>query len=344
MNLDLHGVHVVKKRLATGEVRTYHYAFRGGPRIDGKPGSAEFLRSYQDALADLAQDGRKDTLSSLVDTYLDSSDFTAKAPRTQRDYRRLLAAIEAKFGGLSFRTLNDQRTRATFMKWRDGLAAKPRTADAMWTMLATVLSFAYKRGILDRNVCAGGGHLYKSDRAELVWAEAEIAAVLAVAPIHVADVLLFALWTGQRQGDALGWKWDGLRDGRLVKRTNKRGAFVAIPVGGPLAAVLDRRSAARSAETILTTSRGSPWTSDGFRASWGKTVETAGVKGRTFNDLRGTAVTRLALAGCNEAEIASITGHSMSTVSQLLDAHYLGGRAELAEQAMGKLAGRYGGT
>jgi hypothetical protein len=38
------------------------------------------------------------------------------------------------------------------------------------------------------------------------------------------------------------------------------------------------------------------------------------VVGVAFNDLRGTAVTRLALVGATEAEIASITGHSLRGV------------------------------
>jgi hypothetical protein len=43
----------------------------------------------------------------------------------------------------------------------------------------------------------------------------------------------------------------------------------------------------------------------------------------TFNDLQGTAVMRLALAECTEAEIATITGHSLRDVYSILDAHYL---------------------
>jgi hypothetical protein len=41
-------------------------------------------------------------------------------------------------------------------------------------------------------------------------------------------------------------------------------------------------------------------------------------------------------------EIASITGHSMKTVQEILDAHYLGGRVELAESAIKKLSEVYG--
>jgi hypothetical protein len=57
----------------------------------------------------------------------------------------------------------------------------------------------------------------------------------------------------------------------------------------------------------------------------------------TFNDLRGTAVTRLALVGCTEAEIAAITGHSMRDVRSILDAHYLHRDPALAESAIRKL-------
>ena len=70
--------------------------------------------------------------------------------------------------------------------------------------------------------------------------------------------------------------------------------------------------------TILTTTNGTPWTSDGFRTPWGKIVARAKVTGLTFHDLRGTAVTRFALGGCSEAEIATVTGHSLKDVGAIL--------------------------
>jgi integrase len=95
---------------------------------------------------------------------------------------------------------------------------------------------------------------------------------------------------------------------------------------------------------ILRNSFGEPWTGDGFRTSWDKTFKRAGLGDDDlhFHDLRGTAVTRLALSGCTVPEIAAITGHSPRDVEAILEAHYLGGRVELAEQAMMKLDARYG--
>jgi integrase len=92
--------------------------------------------------------------------------------------------------------------------------------------------------------------------------------------------------------------------------------------------------------TILATSEGTSWTSDGFRASWAKACARAGIRGLTFHDLRGTAVTRLALSGCTEAEIATITGHSLQGVRAILDTHYLARDPALGENAIRKLEKR----
>jgi integrase len=114
---------------------------------------------------------------------------------------------------------------------------------------------------------------------------------------------------------------------------------VLIPVGAPLKAMLD--ATPRLSPIILVNSDGRPWTSDGFRASFFKARDAAGISGLTFHDLRGTAVTRLAIVGCNEARVASITGHSLSDVRSILGAHYLHLDPELARDAIHKLEMRY---
>jgi hypothetical protein len=93
----------------------------------------------------------------------------------------------------------------------------------------------------------------------------------------------------------------------------------------------------RRSPIILLTSEGRPWTEDGFRASFNKARDKAGISGVTFNDMRGTAVTRLALQDCTEAQIVAITGHSLNDVRSILDAHYLHRDPELAWTAIRKL-------
>jgi integrase len=129
--------------------------------------------------------------------------------------------------------------------------------------------------------------------------------------------------------------WSGYDGTHIRLRQGKTGARVVIPVGAPLKAALD--AAVKRSTIILTNSDGAPWTADGFRASWSKACAKAGVVGVTFNDLRGTAVTRLAMAGCTEAEIATITGHSLRGVRAILDTHYLSRDPALGESAIRKL-------
>ena len=47
VRVDLKGL---VKVVAKG--RTYYYAWRGGPRLRGEPGSPEFVASYNEAIAD----------------------------------------------------------------------------------------------------------------------------------------------------------------------------------------------------------------------------------------------------------------------------------------------------
>jgi len=185
---------------------------------------------------------------------------------------------------------------------------------------------------------AKGGRLYRGSRADKIWTADDEATFLSNAPSHLHLPLLLALWTGQRQGDLLRLSWSAYDGSHIRLRQSKTGARVVIPVGAPLRSALDITQ--KRSTIVLVTKDGTPWTPDGFRASWRKACAATGVVGVTFNDLRGTAVTRLAIAGCTEAEIATITGHSLRDVRSILDADYLHRDPALAESAIRKLERR----
>jgi integrase len=340
MRIRLKGLNSVTKQLADGTKRRYWYAWKAGPRLEGEPGSASFIAGYHEALARKAVPPRGKLLSLLCD-YQASEDFRSLAASTRRSYVALIRRIEQAFGDFPLSGLSDRRTRGIFMRWRDGLSvnAGRRQADYAWSVLARVLSWGLDRGLVTANPCARGGRLYRAGaRADNVWTAADEAAFLERAPTHLHLPLLLALWTGQRQGDLLRLPWSAYDGSHIRLRQSKTGRRVVIPVGAPLKAALD--AATKRSTIILTTSDGKPWTADGFRASWRKACKATGVVGVTFHDLRGTAVTRLALAKCTEAEIATITGHSLAGVRAILDTHYLSRDPALAESAIRKLEGR----
>lgn len=338
MRVKLKGLNKVRKVLADGTALTYYYAWKGGPRLPGQPGDPKFAEAWLAAQA-MKVKPKAGTLLSVLNGFQESSDWDELAPRTQKDYIKLIKVIEAKFGTFPLSALSDKRTRAIFMGWRDERAkASRRQADYGWQVLARILSWAQGRGLTDANPCEKGGRLYRGSRAEFIWTDDDEAAFLASAPAHLHLPLMLGLWTGQRQGDLLALTWPQYDGERIRLKQGKTGARVVIPVGAPLKAYLDPLR--KKVGKMLLNSDGEAWTPDGFRSSWGKAVKAAGVVGVTFNDLRGTAVTRLALAECTEAEIATITGHSLRDVRSILDAHYLSRDPKLGENAIRKLEAR----
>lgn len=346
MRIRLKGIASATKVLADGTRVTYYYAWRGGPKLTGEPGTPDFVKSYNDAVATRRVLPSGTMLSLIDDTYLPSTEFSELGDRSKKDYRGKIALIRAKFGSMPLAAVEDKRARGTFKTWRDELAkASPRQADYAWMVLARILSVAKDRGRITVNQCEKGGRIYSADRAEIIWTAADIEAFCKVASPQLQFALLLALWTGQRQGDLLGLTWSAYDGAGIHLQQSKTHARVTIPVRGVLKAALDKaKESGRSTTHILCTGRrGTPWTSHGFRASWYTAFQRSGLTTDLhFNDLRGTAVTRLALAGCSVPEIAAITGHSMRDVERILEAHYLGGRIQLADQAIEKLDAKYG--
>jgi integrase len=336
MRVRLRGVNRVRKKLADGSWQTYYYAWKGGPPLRGDPGTPEFIASYNEAAARKAITPRG-TMLSVLQAYQSSEDFTGLADSTRRSYVALIVRIEKSFGDFPLAALADRRTRGIFKNWRDRIAADSgrRQADYAWTVLARVLSWGFDRGLVAANPCERGGRLYRGSRRDNIWTTTDEVAFLQRAPTHLHLPLLLALWTGQRQGDLLRLPWSAYDGTHIRLRQNKTGRRVVIPVGEPLRAALD--AAPKHSPIILTNSEGKPWTSDGFRASWGKACKAAGIAGLTFHDLRGTAVSRLAVVGSTEAEIAAITGHSLRDVHSIIDMYYLARDPALGESAIRKL-------
>ena len=319
MRIDAKGLHWTTATLADGTKKIYWYAWKNGPRLVGDYGSPEFIASYNAAIATKVAppEGR---LLALLQGYQKSQDFLSLRERTRADYVKQIGKIEQCFGDAPLKALADPRTRGVFLDWRDELAlTSKRQADYAWQVLKLILNWAKDRGRITVNPCERGGRVYHGTRVDFVWSTEDEAAFLDHAPVHLHLPLLLALWTGQRQGDLLRLPWSAYDGSTIRLRQSKTGARVVIPVGAPLKAALD--AAKKHGPIILTGANGRPWTESGFRMAWWQACKKAGIAGLTFNDLRGTAVTRLAMVGCTEAEIATITGHSLRDVRSILDAH-----------------------
>lgn len=314
---DLKHLHVVSKVLADGSLKTYYYHRRSKKPIVGEFGSDEFLRSYLEANERERPAGEK-TLRDLIRRYRQSSDFKNKAPRTLRDYDEQLAHLDDIWGDMPLDVLDDRSVRSGIKAERDRLAERSeRRADYFVQVLSIVLNFAVDGGLLERNSARRIGKVYSQNRSEKIWPDAAVDRFMQVASAELKLAMRLALDTGQRQGDLLRLPWSAFDGVAISLRQSKTGAWVDVPCTEELRAALN--SATRRSTIILTNSKGKPWTPDGFRSSWRKNAKAAGIDGVTFNDLRGTSVTRLADAGCTIPQIVSITGHSLKSATAILE-------------------------
>jgi integrase len=336
MRMRLRGINSKRKRLADGTVKTYYYAWKGGPPLHGEPGTPEFVASYNEAVA-TKKAPPTGVLLSLLFAFQQSGEFQfGISPRTRRDYIKQIKRIEREFSDFPIKALADPRATQIFLEWRDRLAKTSlRQADYAYGTLSRILSWALKRRMISTNPCAKMGKLYQGTRVNKIWEDEDVARFLRTAPPYLRLAMVLATNTGQRHGDLLRLSWSAY-DGKKIKlRQSKTGAHVPIPVTDELKAALD--AASKQSPIILTNSVGKPWSESGFQSAWGKATMRAGIRGLTFHDLRGTAVVTLARAGCNEVEIYTITGHKPGDVQAILTAHYLPRDEQVASNAIAKL-------
>src|SRR5262249_24155114 len=109
--------------------RTYYYAWRGGPRLHGAPGSPEFHLSYNEAIVSRRppEPGR---LKSLVVLSRASPDSAKLADSTRKNWSPWLDRISEHFGDLRIAQFDrPEKIRPVIRRWRNQWADRPRTAD-----------------------------------------------------------------------------------------------------------------------------------------------------------------------------------------------------------------------
>lgn len=319
----------------TAKGTTYYYAWRGGPRLRGKPGSPEFMQSYQEAIED-RRATNTDRFRALVTLYKASKDYDKLAPSTKVNWSSWLDRIGDYFGELRIAQFDrPDKIRPVIRRWRNKWADTPRTADYGMQVLSRVLSHAVDPlGKIAGNPCDGIKRLYDTDRSEIIWTDADIAELKRAGgsrkiegetrelpcSAELANAIDLAAFTGLRLGDLIRLAWSHVGEDAIVIRTGKsrHRREAIIPIYDDLRAVLDRIP--KLATTVLTSARRQPWTQSGLSSAVQRAKDAAKWNERDlhFHDLRGTAVTKFYVAGLPIRVIAEIMGWEEETVEKII--------------------------
>jgi integrase len=327
VQVDLKGVVKIQSK-----GKLYYYAWRGGPRLKGEPGSLVFMSSLADALQSRRQsDGG--LIKDLVCKYRADRAFIALSPTTRTIWGRWLDRIVDRFGQYPVKQFDRTETiRPIIRRWRDNYAEKPRSADYAMQVLSRVLSFGIEKDKLKSNPCEGIKSLYRNDRSETIWTEADLAAIKAVSRTSVWQGINLAAHTGLRAQDLRRLSWSHIGSDAILIPTSKslgrKEAFV--PLYDDLIAVLDgipKRSTA-----VLTGDSGQPLKDGPNGSCFRKAFKLAFPESRDlhFHDLRGTAATRFHAAGLSNREIGEILAWEETQVDKIIR-RYVGHSARAAE-------------
>lgn len=348
------GINSVKRTLADGTVRIYHYDRATNQKLEGEPGTPEFEASLRRA----RRAGRprrakvkkpESAWKVIGNAYQKSPEYLALVAKTRQDRDRMIGEIIDRFEFQTLADLGSRRVREDFYRWRDELAVTPAKADKITGLMSLLLQFAYDRGMVDVNHAARIKRLTSHGiRKDIILTGEQEAALLAAAPPHLARAMRFALLTAVRQTDMCSIRRDQYRDGWLhiipSKTRKTTAAQVWIPVFAlpQLKELVDELLALPDCDGALL-----PWDGErGYRPLEAGNVDYQWRKLRDkvlgenvdlhWHDLRGTAITRLYEAGCTDAEVSSISGHAGRSQTSLRD--YQARTRKLALGAFGKLA------
>lgn len=308
-------------------------------RLPDDPRQPEFWEAYRRATKQPPPRLNPKSFEHAIEAYRMSPEFTDLAASTRRDYERYLDKILSAWGHLEVCGL----LPAHVLKLRDKHRKTPAAANALIRTLSALISWSVPRGYRIDNPCEHVRKLTIGD-GWAAWPWEMIELLEKCAPTWMWEAAALALYTGQRQGDVLAMSWTKIKNGLIEVKQEKTGRELVIPAHQRLLAILAQIEARRRAPQklssekqprplavqILVNSRGLPWTSDGFRASWqtalSEPVEEDGkacgpwtlgpIKeaGLVFHGLRKSAVVMLLEAGCTTAEVQAITGQSMQMV------------------------------
>jgi len=327
--ITVKGINRVRRKLADGTLRTYHYASRDRGAVpfwnDGMAfaeGSPQYLAALS-AARPVAEKARGLFREILLD-FLASQDFLRLGDRTRADMKASIYhpknGIEKEFGGGPRGIFDDPRIRGAVLKWRDEIGGK--VGDDRMRHLQRIVGWAHDRTMLRQNHLTRLKSIYRANRSEVFWTEEEIAAFVKGAPPHIARILIAATETGLRPGDLAQLGPSHVhptpRGQRIVIWTAKRKRLASIPVTPVMAALI---AATPEGQThFIANKAGQPYQHENYLgdavSQWRDTLKIRSAL--RLYDARGTAATRLLWADASLKEIATCMGWSLKHAADVI--------------------------
>ncbi|MEK6594687.1 MAG: site-specific integrase [Pseudomonadota bacterium] len=268
-----------------------------------------------------SKEAARRTLAEAIDRYIEHT-----LPHKQRNkdadkVRQILGRWKQELGGVAVSNVTparivEVRDRLQSEKTYRGRRRSGSTVNRYLHTLSSVFKTAMREwqwcdrnplSLISKGTESRGVVRFLSDDER----NALLKACKASAAEYLYALVLLALTTGARRGELLALTWDDvdLNKVQIVVQESKNGERRALPLAGPVLALLRERSKVRR----LHNSRVFPGNKEDkpldIDDAWQKALKAAGIENFRFHDLRHSAASYLAMSGATPGEIAAVLGH-----------------------------------
>lgn len=268
------------------------------------------------------------TMADLFDRY-QKEVVPTMAPRTQKDYHRIIAKLRAVFGQMKPDDVQP-RDIGRFLDVPKGKIAANRHISVLSAIYTKAVGRWY---VAERNPCLKVERNESKKRSRYITNE-EYAAVYAIMPARHQIAMELALLTGQRQGDLLRLKWDQVNweEGKVYFQQGKTGKKLRVRISPRLEAALRRAQKLLPhfpREFVLRTAKGRAYTSHGFKSIWQRYMDRAecGYTRRTSKSDPGTEIKAII---DSRFTFHDLRAKSVSDAKNLQDAYERAGHTSMA--------------
>lgn len=270
----------VTRKLASGEVKTYHYAAGSSLEPEKQP-----------------------TMADLIVAYKKHSAWTKLAPESHKTYGHALSKID------SLRPLPLSMIDADQIEIiRESLADTPAMGNITLALLQSMFKVGRKLKMVATNP------VKEIERFDLgkgepwpMWAVEHFREKCSDEWLFRFDLILLSC---QRRGDIVRARWNAYDGVGVAFHQQKTGVLAYVPLPQIVDQLNARRTAAKGL-TIIADAQGRPYTPDTFSASWHAELKRIGLgrKRLTMHGLRHTGLTMMADNGASEHQLAAVSGH-----------------------------------
>lgn len=322
-----------------GKRRRYFRRWGTKTPLPGEPGTVEFAKAYERALArpqsDFGAKVASGSFDALAVAYYRSPRYLALTETSRREVKAHIERVRTGHGEKP--VVRIERRHILNLIAARVEAGHPAAANRLLKVLRMLMRFAVELGMRRDDPTAGIKRVPIKSDGYHTWTEDEIGQFEKRWPNGSRErlALYLMLFTALRRGDATRLKWTDVVGGVVMVTQGKTGGRLALPVHPRLADEL--AVASRNGHTILATTYGKPFSVNGFYNWFADAAKEAGLpKGCSPHGLRKAACRRLAEAGATASEIMAVSGHK--TLAEAERYCRAAGQKHLAERAFAALA------